>query len=322
LVDVPISVLMPVYNSRRFLGQSVGSILDQTFRDFEFIIIDDGSSDRSLAILERYARRDRRIRLVSRANTGYSRALNQALSMARGEFLARMDSDDVARPRRFERQLEYLRGHLECVAVGCRVLEIDPWGVPLKTTSNELDHDPIVEQLLKGAGAEIPHPGVMMRRSPVVALGGYRVEYEPVEDLDLYLRLSERGRLANLPDVLLEYRQHLASVNQLRCAEQVRLASRVVAEALRRRERPVPEDFSVPGWSMPTELEAYHSWARAAVRAGRFGAAWRHAAAIAFRRPRAVESWKIVYGVLKASCRAALGGVPRHEPGVPRDGSD
>jgi glycosyltransferase involved in cell wall biosynthesis len=322
LVDVPISVLMPVYNSRRFLGQSVGSILDQTFRDFEFIIIDDGSSDRSLAILERYARRDRRIRLVSRANTGYSRALNQALSMARGEFLARMDSDDVARPRRFERQLEYLRGHPECAAVGCRVLEIDPWGVPLKTTSNELDHDPIVEQLLKGAGAEIPHPGVMMRRSPVVALGGYRVEYEPVEDLDLYLRLSERGRLANLPDVLLEYRQHLASVNQLRCAEQVRLASRVVAEALRRRERPVPEDFSVPGWSMPTELEAYHSWARAAVRAGRFGAAWRHAAAIAFRRPRAVESWKIVYGVLKASCRAALGGVPRHEPGVPRDGSD
>lgn len=313
--SAPISVLMPVFNSQRYVGQCVESILSQTFPDFEFIIIDDGSTDRSRDILEGYARRDGRIKLVSRANTGYSRALNEALSLARGEFLARMDSDDVARPRRFERQIGRLREDPECVAVGCQVLDIDPWGIPLHTSSNKLDHDEIVAELLKGAGAEIPHPGVMMRRSAVVALGGYRVEFEPVEDLDLYLRLADRGRLANLPDVLLEYRQHFASVNHLRRAQQVRLASRVVAEALRRSGQRVADDFSVPGWSMPTRHDRYRSWVWPAVRSGRLGVAWSYAAMSAIRRPLAVESWKVMCYVLRACCRSALDHVSRRKPG-------
>ena len=134
----------------------------------------------------------------------------------------------------------------------------------------------------------------MMRRSAVLDLGGYRVEFEPVEDLDLYLRLAERGRLANLPDVLLEYRQHFASVNSRRCAEQVRLASLVVAEALARREQTVPASFAVPEWRMPTKLERYRSWVWAALRSGRFAVAWKYAAYVAIRRPASIESWHIV----------------------------
>src|SRR5688572_3125739 len=101
--DAPaVSVLMPVYNAERFVAQTVDSILAQTFVDFEFIIIDDGSTDDSPEILKRYERRDPRIRLVSRPNTGYVPALNEGLELVRGEFLARIDADDLSDPRRFE----------------------------------------------------------------------------------------------------------------------------------------------------------------------------------------------------------------------------
>ena len=147
---------MPVYNTRRYLRQSVESILGQTFGDFELIIVDDGSTDGSTGILKEYQQRDSRIRLVCRANTGYSRALNEALRLARSDLLARMDSDDVALPGRFERQVAYLREHPECVALGCRVREIDPHGIPLEISRNRLDHDEIVQELLKGRGRSSP----------------------------------------------------------------------------------------------------------------------------------------------------------------------
>src|ERR1700726_1508117 len=117
-----ISVLMPVYNAERYVAEAVESILSQTFADFEFIIIDDGSKDRSLAILEEYAARDPRIRLVSRPNTGIVKALNQGLALASGELVARMDADDIAMPERLAKQRDYLADHPECVMVGSRVL--------------------------------------------------------------------------------------------------------------------------------------------------------------------------------------------------------
>jgi glycosyltransferase involved in cell wall biosynthesis len=266
---------MPVYNTRRYLRQSVESILSQTFGDFELIIIDDGSTDGSTEILKEFQQGDSRIRLISRPNTGISRALNEALSLASGDLLARMDSDDIALPCRFEKQVAYLREHPECVALGCCVREIDPHGIPLGIIRNQLDHDQILQALLKGYGAHIPHPAVMMRRLAVLDVGGYRVEFQLVEDLDLYLRLAERGRLANLPDVLLEYRQHFASVNYRRYFEQIRLASLVVAEALARRGQIVPASFTLPGWPEPMRLERYRNWVWAALQSGRFAVAWR-----------------------------------------------
>ena len=106
-----VSVCMPVYNATRYLAEAVESILGQTFRDFEFLITDDGSTDRSLAILKRYAAQDARIRLWSRPNAGYVVRLNEMLHQARGDLIARMDADDVALPERFARQVEFLRSH-------------------------------------------------------------------------------------------------------------------------------------------------------------------------------------------------------------------
>ena len=119
---------MPVYNAKRYLEEAIESILGQTFRDFEFLIIDDGSTDRSLAILKRYAAQDARIRLSSRTNAGYVVRLNEMLHQARGDLVARMDADDVALPERFAQQVEFLRSHPEVDVVGGAQERIDSNG--------------------------------------------------------------------------------------------------------------------------------------------------------------------------------------------------
>ena len=123
-----ISVLMPVYNAERYVAKAVESILAQTCADFEFVIIDDGSTDGSHALLKQYAERDHRIRLISRANTGHVIALNQMLEIASGRYIARIDADDIALPDRFARQVGYLESHGDCVAVGSYVWLIDAAG--------------------------------------------------------------------------------------------------------------------------------------------------------------------------------------------------
>ena len=215
IVNAPlISVCMPVYNAKRYIGEAIESILAQTFRDFEFLIIDDGSTDRSLAILERYAAQDTRIRLSSRPNAGYVVRLNEMLHQARGDLIARMDADDVALPERFARQVEFLHSHPEVDVVGGAQEQISSKGHYLSIHYDPQGHEEIEERGLTGVCA-INHPSVMMRRKAVLAVGGYQVELMPAEDLDLWLRMGERGRLANLPDVITRYRLHDSSVSAI-----------------------------------------------------------------------------------------------------------
>ena len=246
---------MPVYNAAAYVRQAAASILGQTFADFEFIVIDDGSTDDSRDILAGLAAADPRLRLVSRPNTGYTRALNEALSLARGTYVARMDADDVALPDRLRQQVDYLRAHPEAVLVGSRIMTIDPYGIPLYEPDHCLDHEGIERQLLDGVGWAIVHPAAMMVRQAVADLGGYRPEMEPSEDLDLFLRLAERGRIANLPTVLLHYRQHVKSVNHTRTAAQQAAARRIVAEAYQRRGGTIPADWRPPVREYPLKKE-------------------------------------------------------------------
>jgi glycosyltransferase involved in cell wall biosynthesis len=245
-VTPTVSVLMPVYNAARYLAEAVESILGQTFADFEFLIIDDGSTDRSRATLERYAAHDRRIRLASRPNTGYTVALNELLGLARGELLARMDGDDVALPTRLARQVDYLRAHPDVVCVGTAVQFIDAAGRFLRPRHPGMDHEEIQQRALAG-DCPLNHPSVMMRRAAVEAVGGYHAEFEPAEDLDLWLRLSEVGRLTNLPEVLMKYRQHAGSVSEQYQRLQRERSAAAVLEACRRRGIP-PQDVAMSPW--------------------------------------------------------------------------
>ena len=158
--------------------------------------------------------RTARIRLSSEPNAGYVVRLNEMLHQARGELIARMDADDVALPERFARQVEFLRCHPEVDVVGGAQEHIDSKGHLLIVIVTPEGHEEMQERALTGV-CPINHPSVMMRRKAVLAVGGYRVEMMPAEDFDLWLRMGERGRLANLPDVITRYRVHESSVSAL-----------------------------------------------------------------------------------------------------------
>jgi glycosyltransferase involved in cell wall biosynthesis len=290
---------MPVYNADRYVREATESILRQTFTDFEFIIIDDGSTDDSHQILEELARKDSRIRLVSRPNTGYTVALNEALALARAPYIARMDADDVSMPDRFEKQIKYLQANPECVLVGSRILTIDPFGSPLYEPRHKLVHEAIEEELLAGVGWAIVHPVSMMVRERITAVGGYRVEMEPSEDLDLFLRLSEHGKIANLPEVLLHYRQHAKSVNHTRYEEQNTATKKIVAEAYARRGVKLPDDWTLPKREMLPMQKEIDMWAWVALKNGNVSAARRHAMSLVRMAPFSLSSWRLMYCALR-----------------------
>jgi glycosyltransferase involved in cell wall biosynthesis len=302
VASIPIlSVLMPVYNAERYVAEAVDSILAQTFHDFEFLIINDGSTDGSGAILSRYAERDPRIRLVSRPNIGIVGTLNQLVEMARGEFLGRMDADDIALPDRFKLQVDYLRAHPECLAVGSRVLAVDAEGDPLCEWSCEQTHEEITAELLSTRGHNgIIHPAVMMRREAVLAVGKYREFF--VEDKDLFLRLGEHGLLANLPQVLLHYRQNPSSVCNASGNHRASLdqsVHRVVLEAYERRGLDINQVRKPTSGPPRTPAETHRVFGWWALMAGHVRTARKHARARFCRAPLSIDSWRLLYCAMR-----------------------
>jgi glycosyltransferase involved in cell wall biosynthesis len=213
-MSVPeISVVMPVYNAMPYLNEGVKSILGQTFRDFEFIIINDGSTDATNAILERYAELDTRIRLYSQENQGLISALNRGCRLARGRYIARMDADDISFPRRLEKQLEYLEGDTQIGIVGTWIYNVDKNGVVRGTWC-----PPTNPKMLKWAnffGVCVSHSTVLMRREVMEKLGFYRPDAVHAEDVDLWLRASSITEFGNVPEILNKYRVWHGSTHQL-----------------------------------------------------------------------------------------------------------
>lgn len=288
-----VSVLMPVYNAERYVGKAIESILLQTYRDFEFLIIDDGSTDRSLSILRKYEAQDGRIRLVSRPNTGLVGALNEMVGEATGEFLARMDADDVALPRRLECQVSGMLADPGVVALGTRVLLIDPDELPICEMCSETHHEAIDEAHLAGSGMlQLCHPSVMMRREAVCRVGLYRDKFACAEDVDLFLRLAEIGRLANLPEVLLHYRMHGTSVGHARNEQQRLSVERAASEARVRRGLPPLPPRSTECNGGLGRGQCHRRWAWWALRAGHLGTARKHARLAVRAEPWSLESWK------------------------------
>jgi glycosyltransferase involved in cell wall biosynthesis len=289
----PITVLLAVFNGQEYLREAVESVLSQTFGEFEFLIIDDGSTDNSLAILREYARRDGRIRLVTRPNKGLTNTLNEGLSLATGEFLARMDADDVCMPRRFERQISYLKEHADCVLIGSRVLLMDPEGMPIREMCVEQTHDEIDSAHLN-RGWPVVHPAATMRLSALKHIGGYRNEFNTLEDLDLFLRLAEVGKLANLPDILLHYRQHFASVTHSKEQKQMEIRQAIYDQTRTRRGLP-PDVPPTPSRLKPREKHEQHRfWAWAALKAGHKRTAWKHALKTVRQAPFKMDSWRLL----------------------------
>ncbi len=237
-----ISVIMPVYNASHYIGEAIESILTQTYKKFEFLILDDGSIDNSLGIINRYAIQDSRIKFWSRSNKGVTKSLNELLNKTKNNLIARMDADDVALPKRFEKQIKYLSDNLNCVAVGCKVLAIDHVGNPLSYWCKQQSHEKIDEILINPLNSGVTvicHPAVMYRRESVFTVGKYREKILASQDLDLFLRLAENGgKLANLSEVLLKYRLHPTSACHAKFNDMWQYGQVAVKEARKRRNLP------------------------------------------------------------------------------------
>jgi glycosyltransferase involved in cell wall biosynthesis len=194
---------MSAYNAEQYLTRSIESILHQTFADFEFLIIDDGSQDRSKEIIEAF--RDPRIRLISRENKGLTASLNEGIQEAKGEYIARQDADDASLPERLEREVAFLDSRPEVGMVGTNYIIIDEEGKRLDQ-SRVFTHpdDLALAELLSN---QFGHGSVMMRRSVLDQAGPYDPKVGIVEDYDLFCRISRVSKLANLKEPLYRWRR-------------------------------------------------------------------------------------------------------------------
>ncbi len=203
-----ISVVLPVYNGEKYLAEAIDSILAQTVTDFELVMIDDGSTDCSLQILRKYEQRDSRIRVVARENRGLATTLNDSIDIARGEWVARMDQDDIALPHRFERQLAWLKKTGADISGSW----VRRFGSPDKRVVRLRQTDEAIKMEMLFC-SPFAHPAVMVRTALVKRLR-YDKTWEKAEDYDLWERAVEAGwKMTNVPEVLLLYRVHAAQIS-------------------------------------------------------------------------------------------------------------
>ncbi|MDB6174798.1 MAG: hypothetical protein JWL59_4109 [Chthoniobacteraceae bacterium] len=225
-----VTVLMPVYNCARYLNAAIESILAQTHRDFEFLIIDDASTDSSLSIIEAYS--DRRIRVVRNpANLGLTRSLNIGLRLASGEFIARQDGDDISMPERLATQLAFLEKNADVALVGSQARLLDEFG--RSRGRRDLPLEPASIRWANLFENPIPHSSVMFRTRIVRdEFGGYDETFGCCQDYELWSRLMARYPVWNLPGRLAGLREHSASVTATRKEEASRLVRLVVERNL------------------------------------------------------------------------------------------
>jgi hypothetical protein len=202
-----ISVLMPVRNGERFVAEAVESVLSQTFADLELLVLDDGSTDSTPQILERLAAADSRLVVHRRApGRTLAEALNAAAELSRAPLLARLDADDLALPERLGLQTEFLSENPDVVLLGGQALLIDERGREFGRAEYPTGNAELQEALRERN--PFVHSAIAMRREAFEAVGGYRVNFDHAEDLDLWLRLAAGGKIANLPQPVVKYRIH------------------------------------------------------------------------------------------------------------------
>ena len=244
---------MPVRNGARWLGEALASVVAQTLPDWELIAIDDGSTDDTPLILGDWEHRERRIRPIRQDALGLVAALNRGLAEARAPLLARLDADDRALPQRLERQLQHLNAHPGIGLLGSWAQKIDEHS----TRRGELKPATEPEQLSRALiqGNPFVHSSVMFRTEAVRRLNGFRPAFRAAEDYDLWLRIAETAGLANLPEILIEYRWHSGNVtnrNAIRQAFSVRLAQRSAAARRETGRDPADGLSAPPDWREPS----------------------------------------------------------------------
>ncbi len=243
-----VSVVMPVRDGERWLVEALDSIRMQTLRDHELIAVDDGSTDATPRLLERAAQEDGRIRVIRLPPVGLVAALNHGIAAAQGRYIARIDADDRASSARLQRQADFLSANPEVGLLGSWAEIIDEAGEVTGRLTPPATSDALASMLVRQN--PFIHPSVMMPRSVLQKVGGYRPAFEAAEDYDLWLRIGETAKVANLPECLVQYRRHDSGVtarSRLRQLFSVRLAQ------LAAQGRRAGQDDTASTWDKPPD---------------------------------------------------------------------
>ena len=305
LVAPRVSVIMAVYNGARYLQEAIESILSQTFSDFEFVIINDGSTDGSVDIVKSYA--DPRIVLLeNESNIGLTCSLNRGIQCSRGELIARQDADDVSLPERLARQVAYLDEHPEVGLVGSGVLWIDEKGGILQEWRPVTD--PVQIQRLLLTGIPFRHGTFVFRRQCLLDIGGGYDEKMPVaQDCDLLLRIAESWELANLNVILYRFRVHSTAITAQRANDQDVFLKQAVQAATQRRlaygwGRVSLRISNLPPWMRHARrdwLARRYVWWSASARAVNKWIAVQFLLIAILLCPSAPDNWRYLTGILK-----------------------
>ncbi len=222
-----ISIILPVHNAELFLHDCLNSILAQTHNNWELIAIDDGSTDNSFHLLSSYAKKDNRIKVYrNKHNLGISTSLNKIIKLAKGQYLARMDADDIMLKNRLSLQLKFLKSHPDIIIVGGQCQVINTNGKKIGKKIFPLDHNSIYQ--LAFNRCPVQHPAILINRHFVPKnFVWYRTEHIPAEDLELFFRLFRFGQFANLPQTVLKYRRHLHNTSLINPSKTYQVAQNV-----------------------------------------------------------------------------------------------
>jgi glycosyltransferase involved in cell wall biosynthesis len=224
-----ITIVMPVYNGAKYIRRAIDSLLGQTYKDFELLIINDGSTDTSADIVNSY--KDPRIKLLTNPkNMGLVETRNRGVKEAGTEFVGFLDADDIAMSDRLEKQIYFLDAHSEVILLGGCAVHIDSDGNKTGTTWNEAvpSEEMPIELLFRNCFVQST---VLMRKDRIPEVL-YRSGFAPAEDYDLWVRLARIGQVANLPDVLVKYRVHSTNTSSIKSADQERARREIMSEQL------------------------------------------------------------------------------------------
>jgi glycosyltransferase involved in cell wall biosynthesis len=210
--DPEVSVVMSCYNASRWLHEAIDSVLAQTFEDFEFILVDDGSIDETWNIIQNYRDKDKRIVPISKKNTGLADSLNIGLGLAKGSWIARLDADDLCENIRLEKQISFVRNNPGVVLLGSGFVEIDEQSRAIKKHHYPIGHHNLVCHLER-LQRFFPHSSAFYRVDMARHVGGYNLRIRKAEDCRLWLELAAQGRIACLHQPLVKIRKHSSQIS-------------------------------------------------------------------------------------------------------------